>query len=407
MNGASGRQTVRHGPPSLAEIRVLDLSWLAPGPYATMLLADLGADVVKIERPEDGDYLREMMPDAFYALNRNKRSVALNMKEPEGRAVFHDMVGRADVVVEGFRPGVMDRLGVGYDDLVRVNPALVYCSISGYGQTGPWRDVPGHDLAYLAMGGGLSIPGDLQYPAVRPSLPIADLSSAMFAALSIMAALFDARATGRGDKIDLSMTDAVTSWATARLGAVLQSGEDPIVLLSALNRTYEAADGRSIALAVVEDKMFVAFCRCLGLEDWLDDARFATMTSRVDHAEEMLPVIRGRIAERTRDEWIDVFHRAGISAAPVLGPNEVFESAHATARGLVQEVVDGEGTRQRHFRYPARFAHRDTTVRRSPPMLGQDTREVLEEYGIDVATIDRVCMPSSNASPGSYGKGSG
>ena len=375
---------------TLHDVRVLDLSWLAPGPYATMHLGDLGADVIKIERPGAGDYLREMMPDAYYTLNRNKRSVSLDLKRDDDREVFLHMTAQADVIVEGFRPGVVGRLGVAYDDVVAHNPAIVYCSITGYGQDGPWRDMPGHDLAYVAMGGGLSIRSDIEFPPVRPSLPIADLGTGMVAAMSILAALFDARATGTGDYIDLSMVDAVTSWAAMRLGTVLQSGEPPLVLLSALNKTYVASDGRSIALAVVEDKLFDAFCRCMGLDEWLTDERFATMRSRVAHADDMFPVIRDRIAERTRDEWVEIFQEAGIAAAPVLGPDEVFDNPYANARGLVEEVGSG-----RHYRYPAKFSNRETSIRRVPPALGEHSREVLEEFAVDRAHVERLCGPGT------------
>ena len=210
----------RTTPLPLAGLRILDLSWLLPGPFASLLLADLGADVVKVERPQSGDYLRDILPSMFELVNRGKRSIAIDLKDPASLAEFRRLVATADIVMEGFRPGVADRLGVGYDALSAVKPDLVYLSISGYGQTGPYADMPGHDINYLAAAGALSVPAVWGEPPRRSGLPVADLASAMYAALNIVAAIRRRDQTGEGSRIDIAIADSALHWSQVRIAGV-------------------------------------------------------------------------------------------------------------------------------------------------------------------------------------------
>lgn len=370
----------------MIDIRVLDLSWLLPGPYATMLLADLGADVVKIERPGGGDYARRMMPDVFNAVNRNKRSVTLNLKTEQGRHILHRLVRDADVLFEGFRPGVTRRLDADYETLRAINPGLIYCSISGYGQDSPYQDLPGHDVTYMGVAGGISTPSDLKYPPVRGSLPVADLSSAMFAALSVMAALQERHRTGHGQYLDVSITDCVASWASIRLAEVLWSGQESEHRLSATSRVYDAADGKRLSLSVTEDAFWSNLCRALGRDDWLADERLATLDGRLDNAWELLPQLEAQLAERPRDEWLELFAALDVPAGPVHDPADVLADPHIRARGLVWHRSD-DAAERRAIGFPVKMSDLTPRWRLMPPAIGEHTDDVLAAAGYDAAAI--------------------
>lgn len=373
---------------SLDDMRVLDLSWLLPGPFATMLLADLGADVVKVERPGDGDYARTLLPEVFQVVNRNKRSMTLNLKHDDGRRILHELARGADVLVEGFRPGVMRRLDADYDTLAAVNPGLVYCSISGYGQESPYQDRPGHDISYMGVGGGISTPSELGYPPLRGSLPVADLSSAMFAALSVLAALRTRDATGRGQHLDVSITDCVASWSAIRLANLLWNDEEPVHRLSATSRVYETADGKRLSLSVTEDVFWQKLCQALGRDDWAADERLATTSGRLDHADELRGELEQTFVRRPRADWLAAFETYDVPGAAVHDPADVLTDAHVLARGLLWERSD-DGRTRRVIGYPVQTSGAAPSWHRMPPELGEHTDDVLAGAGYDSTTIAR------------------
>jgi len=373
---------------ALKGIRVVDFSWLLPGPYATMLLADMGAEVIKVEQPGRGDYARDILADHFLVANRNKRSIALDLKQAEAQALALKLIETADVVVEGYRPGVMARFGLGHETLLKRFPRLIYCSISGYGQNGPYRDRPGHDIGYNAVGGGFAIAGDLKHPPVKSGLPVGDLSSGMFSALSIMGALAERQQSGMGQYLDVSITDCVTAWAGVRLGNVLWNGEPPPNTLNAASRIYDSADGKRMVVAVTEDHFWESFCKVLDRPDWLADERLKTIHGRREHSRELLPQIEAIMLTRTAAEWLALFEAADVPLSLVNGPMDVFEDPQIRERQMTwQAPPDGSGKPRRVVAYPVKFSRTPPKLRNIAPGLGQDTDAVLREAGLDDTAI--------------------
>lgn len=367
---------------ALKGVRVLDLSWLLPGPYCTMMLADLGADVVKIEQPRTGDYARTMLPATFSAANRNKRSMTLDLKLDAGRAVLLKLVESADVLIEGFRPDVMTRLGLDYETLSKINPRLVYCSISGFGQTGPYRHWPGHDVAYAGVGGAMAVPSDLKYPPIKASVPVGDLSSGMFATIAIQAALFERQASGCGQYLDIGIADCVAAWVGMRpLAHLLYEGSMQAAPLNATSRVYVARDGKRISIAASEDQFFVSLCKALGRDDWARDERLKTLPGRRACNDEMLPELEQAFLQRTRSEWLKLFEASDVPAAPVNDPEEVFEDPQIKSRELLWQFDDADGRQRQIFGWPVKFSRDGPALRHPAPVLGADTDAVLREAG--------------------------
>jgi len=372
----------------LAGLRVLDLTWLLPGPFGTHQLAELGADVLKIERPHTGDYMREMFPDLFELVNRNKRSIALDLKSEQGRQVFLKLAGKADVVIESFRPGVTKRLGIDYDNLKDLKSDLIYVSISGYGQDGPYAHRPGHDVNYLALAGGLSTPGQWGEAPCRSGLPVADLAGALYAVTNILAALRSRDITGQGAFIDLAITDAVLHWAQVRFGSRPTSEESEWHHLHPTNDVFHTADDRGISLALIEEKFWNNFCHAIGRVDLLE--RYPSI-GEVAHDRVHSYAIRNVVAEVIRSEdlrhWCEIFEGADIPFAPVNGPDEVFADPHFAARGTI--VRDDSGT-------PTVLLPGRLTVhhgRGHAPNLGENTDEVLADIGLgdgEIAELRRI-----------------
>lgn len=377
-------------------LRVLDVTRLLPGGYATLLLADLGADVVKVEQPGKGDYIRWTPPmvgghsAAHIALNRNKRSITLDLKSPRGRDLFLDLAGRFDVVIESFRPGVMDRLGTGWEVLHERHPALIYCAISGYGQDGPRVAAAGHDINYIGYSGVLSTVGPKGGPPVVPGVQIGDLGGGgMGAAIAILAALHRRDATGEGDFCDISMMDGAMSWLSIHAGEYNVTQDPPRPSEMHLNgrypcyRIYPAADG-SLAVGALEPQFWTELCRCLDRPDLADDG-FAQGERR----DEVIAELTLLFKQRTRAEWMEHFGDADVCVAPVNDLSEAFEDPQVRHREMVfGSEVPGVGPWQ-HIGNPLKMSGAPGRVDRLPPPgLGEHTDQVLGEAGLTDAEIE-------------------
>ncbi|SDI64192.1 CaiB/BaiF CoA transferase family protein [Natribacillus halophilus] len=325
---------------TLSGIRVLDLTRLLPGPYATMLLADFGAEVIKIEETETGDYARAMGPIVddnsalFHSLNRNKKSATLNLKAAEGKETFLKLVETADVVIESFRPGVMDRLGLDYETLKFVNPGLVYCAVTGYGQTGPYAHYSGHDINYLSYAGILHLMGETNEKPTIPSVQIADIGGgALPAVVGILLALLEKKQTGRGQFVDISMLDGVISWLQTILPAYFvknqtnQKEDQPLAGRNACYEVYETKDGRWLSVGALEPKFWKTFCKGIG-KDSLIPLQYASIAEQ----HRLKAEIQAVISEKNLSEWLDVFQDKEACVAPLLTMEEVTRDPQVLAR---------------------------------------------------------------------------
>ena len=389
----------------LSGVRVLDLSLQLPGPYCTLMMADHGADVIKVDEPVPrvrNPFAGEepgMSPAERY-LNRGKRSLTLNLKSEQGREIFRTLAAGADVVVEGFRPGVVRRLGVDYETLSRVNPGLVYCSISGYGQTGPMRDVAGHDINYISWAGILGMCGGRDGEPAVPPVQIGDLfGGAMMALSGILMALHARRSTGAGRWIDVSMTDgaaAIWSLHSAHSLAGMPAPERGNMMLTGMfpcYGTYRCADGKHVSLGALESWFWERFVDALGRED-LREGQYAVGEQGARVREELEAVF----AARTRDDWVRFFEGKDICLSPVLDLSEAFESPLLRERGMVVEVDSPLGGSDLQPGRPLKFLgpgggeapDAGPTVPRRAPRLGEHDREILTGIGYDAEAIQRL-----------------
>jgi crotonobetainyl-CoA:carnitine CoA-transferase CaiB-like acyl-CoA transferase len=399
----------------LEGLRILDLSRLLPGGFCSLLLADLGADVVKVEDTGMGDYVRWAPPafegaedsakgSLFLALNRNKRSIRLNLKAGGGRDALLRLARDADVLLESFRPGVLDRLGVGYERLREVNPGLVYCAITGYGQSGPYVDRPGHDMNYLGLNGVLALTGDAGGPPVQAGAQIADLGGgALMAAFGILAALRHRDRTGEGQLVDISMLDGALSWLAMVAARVFAAGERPRrgheVLGGAVvcYRPYACADGW-VTLGALEPKFWRAWCEGVGRED-LVERQFDRVGSAT-HAE-----VERIFRERTRGEWRAFAGQHDCCLEPVLEVEEALESELVHAREMVIEFDQPGAGRVRGLGFPVKLSATPGRVRRPGPALGEHTHEILAAAGYSEEQLR--ALEGEGAIAGAAGEGAG
>lgn len=386
----------------LAGLRVLDFSRVLAGPFCTMMLADMGADVIKVERPGRGDDTREWGPPWFGAdevrlsayfisVNRNKRSLTLDLSHPRGQQIARDLAARSDVVVENFKVGGMASFGLGYDDLRAINPALVYCSVTGFGQSGPYRHRPGYDYVIQAMSGLMSITGPVEGPPTKLGVAISDVIAGLFASSSILAAVRQAERTGEGQYIDVALLDTSIAALVNVASNFLVSNEPPerhgnqhanIVPY----QTFEASDG-AFVLAVGNDAQYARLCALIERPNLCDDARFATNPARVTNRDTLVTALAEIFQTRTAVQWVDDLLAAGIPAGPINTIPAVADDPHIQARGLIR-TLDVAGEALRLIGPPVQFTPDGVTVRTPPPQVGEHTDTVLREVlGLDAAAI--------------------
>ncbi|MGE3389288.1 MAG: CaiB/BaiF CoA transferase family protein [Gammaproteobacteria bacterium] len=371
----------------MAGVRVIELCNVAAGPFCSMLLADMGADVVKVENPDGGDTLRSWPPihagysENFASLNRNKRSVTLNLKDPEDLALFRALAAGADVLIENNRPGVMDRLGAGYGALAALNPRLVYCSISAYGQSGPRAQEGGFDLTVQAMSGIMHVTGEPDRPPVKCGVPLADFSAGLYGAFGIVSALRQAAATGRGTHLDVPMLGATLAIAALQTSEYFGSGRDPERLGSAhpRNAPYRVFTARAgyFAMAAGNNALWRAVCETVGRPDLLEDPRFATPTTRAQHQEPLREILEAEFARADAATWLERFRAAGVPCAPLNRYSEVLADPQVVHMGWVQPLTLPTGRETRTFVSPLKMSGEGAPVRRPPPALGEHNEEVL------------------------------
>jgi crotonobetainyl-CoA:carnitine CoA-transferase CaiB-like acyl-CoA transferase len=364
---------------ALQGIRIVTVEEKLPVTYCSMLLGDLGADVIILERPGKGNPAR-VLPHFLEITNRNKRSLTLNLKSEKGRDVFCSLAERCDVIIECMRPGVVDRLGIGYKAIREINPRIVYCSVTGYGQAGPYRDWPAHDSSYQGIAGILNFtPRDAEGVPQLPGITIADLSAGMFAAINILSALVARDKLGSGQYIDVSMTEGLVSWLSVPLGQYFATGTVP------RRGTGEPAmgvfatkDGKFITLSIAhEDYFWSNLCQSIGRPELADMPREQRWQKRA----ELIAILKKALLAKTRDEWVKILTKADVPCAPVLSLEEVVADKHLEHRGVFPEVENDKGQKVKQVAYPARFSETPPQIRRLPPLLGEHTGEILEWLG--------------------------
>ena len=379
-------------------LTVLDLTRVLSGPYCTMMLADMGARVIKVEQPGKGDDTRGWGPPFqngesayFLSVNRNKESVTLNFKHPDGREVLDRLVQQADVLVENFRPGTLERQGLGYDALSAAHPGLVYCSISGFGQTGPRRSEPGYDAVMQGEGGLMSITGPPGGTPYRLGIAIADIVSGMFAAFGVAMGLLARERTGHGQFIDVGMLDSVAALLTYQAGICFATGQAPPSLGNqhptiVPYETFTAADG-DIVVAAGNDALFTKFCEIIETPALAADERFTTNKGRVENQDALRPLLAERIRTRSRSQWLGVLKQAGVPCGAVRDLAEVLSDPQLVERMMVVPMHHPKAGPMKVLGVPVKMGETGGGVRTPPPVLGQHTQSILAELGYDAHRI--------------------
>ena len=383
----------------LSKIKVLDLTQVMAGPFCCQLLADMGADVTKVEPVGTGDQSRHGMgfkmkgedTAAFLAVNRNKKSVTLNLKEEKAREIFYRLAREADVLVENYRPGVTEKLGVDYETIKEVNPRLIYASISGFGQTGPYAKRAGYDLIAQGMSGVMSVTGEPGGDPVKCGIPISDLSAGLFCAFGILTAHAAREETGRGQRIDTSLFEgalALSIWETAELWAMNRIPQ-PFGSAHRLNAPYQALKTRDgyITVGANNQRLWTRFCEVLDRMDLTEDSRFLTNLDRMDHRRELTVELEAVLKKCDTDEWMEILMEKGVPAGPLYNYRQVFEDPHTQAREMMVEMEHPvEGT-VRGLGIPVKLSETPGEVRSPAPLLGEHTEETLAGLGYSKAEI--------------------
>lgn len=389
--------------PLLHGVTVIDLTRVLAGPYCTMMLGDLGAEVIKIEAPGRGDDTRHWGPpftasgEAAYFLsaNRNKRSLTLDLKHPQGMDLLRRLIGQGDVLVDNFKVGTLERWGLGWEALQELNPGLIYCTVTGYGYDGPYRDQPGYDFMVQAMGGFMSVTGPIDGVPTRAGIAIADLAAGMFASSAILAALVDRERTGRGHRIDMALLDSMVALMSYVASNYLVSGEQPgrygnghpnIVPYQEF-----AAQDIHFAFAAGNDGQWKTFCQAVDHPEWAVDERYATNDARVRHRQEVTDMLQSLFSTRPAQAWMELCDGIGIPTAPINSLDRVFQDPQVIARGLQLNAPHAADGQVPLVASPLRVNTAPPTVRYPPPTLGQHTEEILAEMvGLSALEIEAL-----------------
>lgn len=386
-------------PGALSGVTVVDFTRVLSGPYCTMVLADHGARVIKLEHPVRGDDTRHWGPPFlgaesayFLSINRNKESVTLDFKQDDGKRILERLLSTADVVVENFRPGTLDAIGFGAAEVTARFPRMIYCSVSGYGQTGPRREEPGYDAVMQAEGGLMSITGEAEGPPLRLGVAITDIVSGLFAAQGVMAALVAREKTGRGQQVDIGMLDATAALLTYQAGNYFATGQVPARMGNrhptiVPYESFRASDG-DFVIAGGNDEIWRRLCRVIGREDLGEDPRYRTNRDRAVRYGELKAELDRALATRPRDEWVRDLTAAGVPCGSVREINEVLADPQIAARGMVAEVEHPTIGATRVVSSPVKLSATPASIRTAPPTLGQHTTSVLQELGYTESDID-------------------
>jgi crotonobetainyl-CoA:carnitine CoA-transferase CaiB-like acyl-CoA transferase len=394
----------------LAGMRVLELAQIMAGPTTGMMLADMGADVIKVEKLPGGDDARGYaepringVSAPFLILNRNKRGIALNLKHPQGRAVLLRLIRDADVLIENYRLGTLEKLGLGYDVLSSLNPGLIYCAVSGYGRSGPLADKGGFDLIAQGFAGLMSITGEPGGPPVKNGNPVADINAGILAVAGICAAYAHKLRTGRGQLVDTSLLEAALQQTYWHAAIWFATGESPgptgsAHVLTAPYQAFRAKDGW-INIGGANQSNWERITEVLGHPEWRDDPRFRTNSDRMRNRDALAAAINAVLATRTRAQWIQAFEAAGVPVGPVHSIGEALTHPQTLARGMVVETLHPQAGPTRSLGCPLHFSETPTSVERPAPLLGEHTREVLREAGYSDEQIDVLAAEGAIEAP--------
>lgn len=375
----------------LSGITVLDLTHVLAGPFCTQIMGDLGAEVIKIERPGVGDQTRRMPPHFigkkkqsayFLAINRNKKSLTLDLKSPEGKKIFYELTKKADVVINNFTPGTMEKLGLGYETLKKINPRIVWASITGYGQTGPYRDRPTYDIIVQAIGGLMSYTGEPDGPPVRSGIPFGDLGAAGHAIIGILAALLSRSKTGEGRKVDVGMLDVQISLHTYRAKYYLVAGEIPKPVgtghvSSVPLRAYRTKDSYIVVEAFM-DHFWRNLCRAIGMESLSEDPRFNSRSKRLENREEVDRILEEAFLKKTTDEWIEIFDEIEVPSGPINTLDKALADPQVLSRNMLIEIDSPHTGKLKDVGNPIKISGVDEEIFKPPPLLGEHTEMILK-----------------------------
>lgn len=374
--------------PSLKDIRVLDLSRVLAGPYCSMLLGDMGAEVIKVERPGKGDDTRAFGPpfieteSAYYmSFNRSKKSITLNFNTDEGKEVLYRLIEKSDILLENFRPGTLEKQGLGYDKVSALNPRIIYASISGFGHTGPEKYTPGYDLVIQGMSGLMSLTGDADNSPFKLGTSIGDILAGIYTFTGILLALIAREKSGKGQKVDVSMLDGLVSLLTYQAGIYFATGVSPFRKGNkhptiCPYETFKASDDY-INIAIGNDKFWQIFCDVTGMEDLKNDPKFSSNPKRVEHRSELFDIIQNIISKRKSSEWLEIFNKNGIPAGPILSVEQILNHPQILARNMVEEVNHPLIGNIKLTGIPVKLSDNPGRISSPPPILGQHNEEVL------------------------------